>query len=138
MAANVTPPLGKKPDKLIRDMLMIELAREVQVPDPDNTARTIKLKKMRLVAIAWVNAAIRGDVHAIEKLADRVDGKVTQPLSGPHDGPIEIDALSSLLTKIPEKDLVSLERIIAPIAAAARLAPRPAGGSRARAASSKR
>ena len=39
------------------------------------------------VAAALVSKASEGDVPAIKEIADRLDGKVTQPLSGDEDGP---------------------------------------------------
>lgn len=39
------------------------------------------------VATALVTKAKTGDVQAIKEFADRMDGKVTQPIEGTEDGP---------------------------------------------------
>ena len=46
--------------------------------------------KQSLVRVArkLVNAAEDGDIQAIRELGDRLDGKSTQPISGPDEGPI--------------------------------------------------
>jgi hypothetical protein len=41
---------------------------------------------LNAVALALVKKAKEGDVPAIKELADRLDGKVTQPVSGDEDG----------------------------------------------------
>jgi hypothetical protein len=53
----------------------------------------------------------RGDVPAIREIADRLDGKVTQAISGPDGGPIPtVD-----LTKLSDDDLDKLESILGPL-----------------------
>ncbi|MGO4316702.1 hypothetical protein [Agrobacterium sp. MCAB5] len=47
--------------------------------------------KLRAVAEALVSKAVAGDVQAIKEVADRLDGKVTQEISGPDGGPVQID-----------------------------------------------
>ena len=45
---------------------------------------------LNAVALALVKKAKEGDVPAIKELADRLDGKVTQPIGGDEDsGPIQ-------------------------------------------------
>lgn len=46
--------------------------------------------QLRLVAQALVAKAMDGDVPAIKELADRLDGKVTQPIGGDEDNPLNI------------------------------------------------
>jgi phage I-like protein len=41
---------------------------------------------LEAVATALVGKAMMGDVPAIKELADRMDGKVTQPIEGDADG----------------------------------------------------
>lgn len=49
---------------------------------------------LNAVALALVKKAKEGDVPAIKELADRLDGKVTQPIGGDEDmGPITVQAI---------------------------------------------
>lgn len=51
---------------------------------------------MAAIAMALVTKARDGDVPAIKEIADRLDGKVTQPIAGDEDGgPITITWLKS-------------------------------------------
>jgi hypothetical protein len=45
--------------------------------------------KLRAVADALVDKAMSGDVPAIREVADRLEGKVAQPVTGRDGGPIE-------------------------------------------------
>jgi len=72
MAARNTPSKGGKPDKLMRDALILELHQEAQ--DADGTMT----KKLRQIARKLVDKAIEGDVPAIKEINDRVDGKPHQ------------------------------------------------------------
>lgn len=63
---------GAKPDKLMRDALMLELHRDDTLSDGE------KVKRLRRVAYALVMKAIDGDVAAIKEINDRIDGKVPQ------------------------------------------------------------
>lgn len=110
MAANINKPRGKKPDKLMRDAISIELQEELQVPDPKNPGRFIRAKKYRLLARSLINEGLKGDVPAIREVNDRMDGKVPSPISGTgRDGAIPID-----LRGLSDEQLEDLlERIIA-------------------------
>lgn len=56
----------------------------------------------------------KGEVPAIKEIADRLDGKVTQGISGPNGGPIQtVD-----LTNVSEEQLNALEAIFGPLATA--------------------
>jgi len=46
--------------------------------------------KLRAVADALVNKALTGDVPAIKEIADRLDGKVPQALTGEEGGAIQM------------------------------------------------
>jgi hypothetical protein len=86
MAARKTRPAGAKPDKVLRDAVMLEI--NVEAPDPKREGR--KIKKARLVA----RALVAGDVPAIKELFDRVDGKVLSALGGnSEDGGITLEEL---------------------------------------------
>jgi hypothetical protein len=87
MAARRTPPKGSKPDKLMRDALMVALKREAE--DADG-------KKTRKLYI----------------IADRVDGKASSPLT-----PEKEEALSFILAGLKVTLGAKLDRIVEPGAA---------------------
>jgi hypothetical protein len=66
---------GRKADKIIRDALLA-----VQRQDPD---------RLKRVAEAWWNDA-ETDQQARNALADRLDGKAVQPISGDEENPLTI------------------------------------------------
>ena len=74
MAARTTPSRGGKPDKLMRDALILELQTEAKDADGQMT------KKLRLIARKLVDKAAEGDVPAIKEINDRVDGKAHQSI----------------------------------------------------------
>ena len=83
-SARKTPSAGGKPDKLIRDALMIELKREAT---DDDGKRTINLN---IVARKLVSAGKNGDIQAIKEIADRVDGRPAQAVEGNFTGSLSI------------------------------------------------
>lgn len=100
MAERKTPSKGGKPDKLIRDALMIALKR-------DHTADNgIVISKISAIAAKLVDLAIDGNVQASALIADRVDGKAMQAVEVTHDGEVTlrsaaISAIDELLGRIP-------------------------------------
>ena len=82
MAARKTPSKGGKPDKLMRDALMIALNREAVDADGQKT------KKLNIIAAKLVELAIEGDIQAIKEISDRVDGKPAQAIVGDPDAPL--------------------------------------------------
>ena len=72
-----------KPDKLMRDALLLELQVDSNIEE-----RGKKLKKLRLVARALVEKAINGDVTAIREINDRIDGRCAAGFSVPVGGNI--------------------------------------------------
>jgi hypothetical protein len=111
MAARKTPSGGKKPDKLCRDALSLELAQEVKYRDP-KTGQQRAERKMRLVQRALVNAAINGEVAAIKVINDRMDGKVPSPITGTgKDGAIPLD-IKNLNTEQLEELLARINRYL--------------------------
>ena len=73
-------PRGQQRDKPFRDALRLVIA------DAENNPR-----KLRRIAEALFDKAEAGDVQAIKEMADRLDGKVAQIVSGDEDGaPIAI------------------------------------------------
>jgi PHP family Zn ribbon phosphoesterase len=94
MAKRYQPSSGSKPDKLMRDALMLELNDEITVIDPA-TQNKLKIKKYRLVARGLVNSAIKGEVAAAVHIFDRVDGKVMQKIGGEgQNGAIQFENLN--------------------------------------------
>lgn len=73
MAGNPNPK-GSKPDKLMRDALMIGLKREAANSEGKLTP------KLMLMADALIDKAVGGDVQAIREIADRIDGKAPQAI----------------------------------------------------------
>lgn len=75
MAGNPNP-VGRKADKQVRDALLAALRQ-----DPE------RLKKA--AEKVW-DKAIDGDLQAFREIADRLDGKAVQPISGDDENPLEI------------------------------------------------
>jgi hypothetical protein len=75
MAPRITSTRGK-PDKLMRDALVIELRAEAE------DAQGVPTKKLRLLARKLIDLGLDGDLAAIREISDRVDGKATQPIAG--------------------------------------------------------
>lgn len=73
MAARDNPSKGVKPDKLIRDALMVAAMR-VHEDDPQGR------RKLAIAAAKVVEKAVEGDLAAFKEIADRIDGKAPQSL----------------------------------------------------------
>lgn len=84
MAARITPSKGGKPDKLMRDALMVALNREAVDADGQKT------KKLNIIAAKLVELAVGGDIQAIKEISDRVDGKPSQAIVGDPDQPLAL------------------------------------------------
>jgi hypothetical protein len=76
-------PRGAKPDKLMRDALMVALHREAEDAQGQPT------KRLYLVADRLVDLAANGNVPAIKEVFDRIDGK---PLTIPDEGSTPAEA----------------------------------------------
>lgn len=87
MAAAKTHP-GAKAEKLMRQALLIAVNRPMK-DDPQ------KRKKLQVMADKLVDAACAGEIPAIKEIADRIDGKATQPLEHAVD-----ESLETLLDRI--------------------------------------
>lgn len=46
-------------------------------------------KKLRLLAGKLIAKAMKGDVHALKEIGDRIEGKVPQGIVGADGGPVE-------------------------------------------------
>ncbi len=81
-------PKGSKPEKLMRDALLIALNREAE--------KGSKTKRWQSGAEAIVAKAIEGDVAACREIFDRVDGKVPQAhdIKSEHTVTYESESLS--------------------------------------------
>ncbi len=93
MAARKTPG-SPKPDKMMRDALMIELA--IETPDDNGTLT----KRLRKVARALIAKAEAGDVGAAKEIADRTDGKAHQSVDMSVDASLTVE-LVQFMTKKP-------------------------------------
>ena len=76
MAATDKPPVGRKADKIIRDALLA-----VHRQDPD---------RLKRVAEKFWSKAEEGDQQAFNEIANRLDGKAVQPISGDDENPLTI------------------------------------------------
>jgi hypothetical protein len=109
VAATKTKPGGKKPDKLMTDALRVELHEDLKFPDPAGGNKFIRAKKYRLIAKAWANKALKGDMVAIKEINERIEGKMPSPITGTgKDGAIPLD-----IKNLPTEQLEQLlERIV--------------------------
>jgi len=83
---------GRKQEKPFRDALRIELAAA------ENNERGL-----RLIAKKLIEAAEEGKMDAIREIADRVDGKVPQGISGDPENPVSIITRIELVPVAPQK-----------------------------------
>ena len=84
MAARKTASLGKKPDKIIRDALMVAVKR---VHEHDGK----KMTYLNRIAATIVKNAAMGEASAYKELFDRIEGKPAQALTlgnDPESGPL--------------------------------------------------
>jgi hypothetical protein len=88
---------GRKPDKLMRDALILALSREAEDGEGAPT------KRLNLIAARLVEKAEGGDLAAIKEVFDRVDGKPTQPEAA-EDGAPELKPIRVVIVdpKNPE------------------------------------
>jgi len=76
-------PSGPFADKPFREALRVAVKRPV-----DDVAKG--KTKLEQVAIQLVEGAISGDVSAAKEIADRLDGKVPQGVTGAGGGPVAL------------------------------------------------
>jgi hypothetical protein len=107
MAARDNPSKGGKPDKLIRDALMLAVNR-IHDGDPDGR------RKLAVAAAKVVEKAVEGDLAAFKEMADRIDGKSTQP----------VDVTTRHEPSISELDEAELDRRIRELRVASGKAPK--------------
>ena len=91
MAATDATPIGRKADKKIRDALLAAL-RE----DPTRLKRAAEKQ--------W-DKACEGDQQAFNEIANRIDGKAVQPISGDDENPLEIiHRIERIIVDTADKD----------------------------------
>lgn len=83
MAARKTPSAGSKPDKILRDALMLELNTDTK----DNDGRTVK--KFRRIAANLVTSGLDNKMDAIKEIWDRVEGRPAQSIAVGQDPDLE-------------------------------------------------
>lgn len=99
MAARNTPSKGAKPDKIMRDAIMMALREEAQ------DANGLMTTKARLLGQKLVARGLDGDVPAIKEISDRVDGKVPQAIVGDdNEPPIGFIGRLELVAPLPNDD----------------------------------
>ena len=86
MAGNNNVHRGPQKDKPFRDALRMEIA-----------AAGDDRKLLREVAQSLLNRGLAGDVQAIKEIADRMDGKVPQAITGDD----EADPIRMIVTGVP-------------------------------------
>lgn len=74
-------PRGPYIDKPFRDALRLAVKR----PGEADVKGKTKLDKL---VVSLVESAVNGDVPAIKEIADRLDGKVPQAVTGEGGGPV--------------------------------------------------
>ncbi len=81
-------PSGRPKRKPLTDAYMAILGKTI----PPEVARKLDLPESatyaEVIAMSLAREAVKGKVNAAAEMADRVEGKVTQPISGPDEGPI--------------------------------------------------
>lgn len=87
MAARITPSAGPKPDKLLRNALLLELNEETV------NERGVKVKNYRRIAANLVRAGLDNKMDAIKEIWDRTEGKAVQAIEGPDGSPFVIQVL---------------------------------------------
>lgn len=100
MATRSNPSLGGKPDKLMRDAILVALKREAKGADGKPT------RKLTLIADKLVDLAMGGDMQAIKEINDRVDGKAPQAITGANGGAIATYDIAAL-AKLTDDELKS-------------------------------
>ncbi len=96
-------PNGRKPNGLCLTSLVKEYLHE----HPEGQKWTYA----QALARAMIAKALKGDVRMMELIWERVDGKVTQTISGPDGGPIKVSTAQELTDE--ELAVIVAQRTIA-------------------------
>jgi hypothetical protein len=92
---------GRKPDKLMRDAIILALKREAE--DGDG----VLTKKLNLIAGRLVEKALAGDIQAIKEINDRVDGRAGSSDAG-EAAPASLRRIERVIVDPEKKDSQSL------------------------------
>jgi Family of unknown function (DUF5681) len=69
-------------------------ARHVEDPLPDDLRSKLRLSQgatwADAMALGQLRSAVRGNTVAAKEIADRIEGRVTQPISGENGEPVEV------------------------------------------------
>ena len=69
-------------------------ARQIGKPLPDELRRKLGLPRdatwADAMALGQMRSAVKGNTVAAKEIADRIEGRVTQPLAGENGGPVEV------------------------------------------------
>ncbi len=96
MAARKTVS-SPKPDKILREALMLELNRET-----DDESSGKKIKKIRVIVARLVESGMAGKIDAIKEIWDRVEGRPAQTIQGDETKPLQHIHLIELKGVLPE------------------------------------
>lgn len=93
------PPVGRgrKPDKIMRDALILALMRETE----DGAGAIVQM--LHVIAGKLVEKAMAGDIQAIKEVCDRVDGRPTQP-PGEEETPAAVTRIERIIVSPEAKD----------------------------------
>ncbi len=87
MPARKTPSLGSKPDRIIRNALMVAAHRECL---DENGKKTTYLNR---IATMVIMKAVEGDAQAYRELFDRIEGKSKQEIDVEHSGELTLKSV---------------------------------------------
>lgn len=96
-------PRGQQRDKLYRDALRMELAREDEGVEPG------PFRKLREIARVHVEKARAGDMQAIKELRDTLDGRPAQILEHAGTDHTPVGRIEIRFIEEPEPDTISAD-----------------------------
>jgi hypothetical protein len=88
-------PGGRARERAFTDMLRLAL----------NEEDTQGVKKLRRIADKLVASAVAGNPFAIQQIADRLDGKPTQPIAGDDSfPPVQLERIERVIVRPVDKN----------------------------------
>ena len=83
--------------KPMRDAILAALTSDVSIK---RGGKSVKAKRLAVIADMLVTLAAEGNLAAIREICDRIDGKATQPVAGDKDNPLlDVTAIKHALAK---------------------------------------